>query len=370
MRCALARRGWLTSVLSHSVSHSRNAVSGIMNNRSSPLSWSFPAGTWFSTEVRVSVFFPLLLLVLWWRLGDISFALVFGAILVASVIAHEFGHVVAARFTGGAGDEIVIWPLGGLALVEPANTFSSRLQTAAAGLIVNAMICLLTLPAVLNSEFLVPALNPLVLPFNQFSGQLLEDLLILAFAANWVLFLVNLIPVYPLDGGRMLQACLVTRLSGSVAAAVYLRVGFVVAFLMLIAGLMVDGEQFSGAWIVFIGAIILMLNMQESMQLQAAESGDESFMGYDFSQGYTSLERKREREPKKRVGFLKRWRAKRIADKQRRAREREERIEVELDALLDKVHNQGMDSLTESEKRQLRRASVRYRNKDSQADGA
>jgi stage IV sporulation protein FB len=342
----------------------QNAACIVMSNRQSPLLWSFPIGTWFSTEVRVSVFFPLLVLVLWARLQDAQFVAIFGVIIVLSVLAHEFGHVVAARYTGGLADGIVLWPLGGLAIVEPASTFASKFHTAAAGPFVNGMICLLTLPAVLHSELCAATLNPLTLPFHTFSESLLlEELLILTFAVNWMLFLVNLIPVYPMDGGRILQACLATRLSGDAVAMIYLRIGFVVAFLLLLAGLMLDG-----AWIVFIGAIVLMMNLQESMQMQSAESSDDSFMGYDFSQGYTSLEKSESSPQPRREGRFERWRAQRRIAKEQRRQQQEEQIEIELDALLDKVHRQGMDSLTEHEKRKLQKASVRYRNKDDEPD--
>ena len=76
-----------------------------MKNRRSPFLWSISIGTLFATQVRVSVFFPLLALILWYRLDGLEFALIFCGILFLSVLLHEFGHVLAARLTGGLGDD-------------------------------------------------------------------------------------------------------------------------------------------------------------------------------------------------------------------------------------------------------------------------
>jgi len=86
-----------------------------MHNYRNPLYWSFPCGTWFQTQVRISFFLPLLLILLCFQLKDLPLALVFGGVFFLSILLHEFGHVIAARMTGGSGDEILIWPLGGLA---------------------------------------------------------------------------------------------------------------------------------------------------------------------------------------------------------------------------------------------------------------
>ena len=159
----------------------------------------------------------------------------------------------------------------------------------------------------------------------------------------------------------MLQACLSARLGGEVATEIYVRVGFIFGFLLLLGGLMFDST-----WIVFIGAIVLVLNMQESFQLRMGESYDESFMGYDFSQGYTSLEQSDETAAQPRPGFFRRWRERRETEKIRREQEKQQEVEVQLDALLAKVHDHGIDSLTDVERRQLNRASARFRDKDHQ----
>ena len=332
-----------------------------MNNRESPLFWSFPCGNWFATRVRVSFYFPLLILVICLQLKDFQLGLLFSGILFLTVVFHEFGHVVAARRTGGSGREILIWPLGGLAFVQPADTLRSQLMTTAGGPLVNILLCCVTLPYAWNSPHWTAAINPLELPRVEVAANPVEAVLLLTFCANWMLTLVNLIPVYPLDGGRLLQTLLATRLGGDVGTGVYLRVGCVVAVIGMFAGLVVDST-----WLVFIGAAVMAMNFQEMFQMHTGDAYDDSFMGYDFSQGYTSLERSGEPAGERRPGPIKRWLQKRRDEKERRSQLRDSEAEQMLDELLDKVHSDGMDSLTEAERRQLRRASARFRERGKQ----
>jgi len=332
-----------------------------MNNRDSPLFWSFPCGTWFATRVRLSVYFPLLFLVICLQLRNFSLGMTFGVVLMLSVVAHEFGHVLAARATGGAGREILIWPLGGLAFVQPADTLRSQILTTAAGPMVNIALCLIMLPATWNSGHWAAAINPLELPRVELAANPLGSILVLTFCANWILTLVNLIPVYPLDGGRLLQTLLATRLGGEVGNGIYLKVGFGVALLGMFAGLIIDS-----AWLVFIGAAVMAMNFQEMFQMHTGDSYDDSFMGYDFSQGYTSLERADESAGPRRPGPMKRWLQKRREERERRIQLRDSEDEQKLDELLEKVHTDGIDSLTDAERRQLKRASERARERGKQ----
>ena len=333
-----------------------------MNHQDSVAFWSFPLGTWFGVQVRVSWFFPVLIAYFLIR-PDYTLALgaAVSVILVVSVLLHEFGHILGARLTGGSGNEILLWPLGGLAFVRPANTLKSQLLTTGAGPLVNLAICLLTLFPAQQSwkgDFLKEALNPFdPLPALAFHDQFIPDLLVLTFSLNWLMFLVNLIPVMPLDGGHMLRTIATTRIGHRKAVELSVMVGFVVGVLAMVVGLFINK-----AGVVLIGAIVFIANLLERNQLQQSDHYDESFMGYDFSQGYTSLEQS-ETRAERRPGFLQRWKDRRRAEKERRQAEKDQEVEKVLDQLLDKVHQHGMDSLSESEKRQLARASARYRNK-------
>jgi len=336
-----------------------------MNRNPSPLYWSLSAGTWFAVRVRISVLLPLVLLALLFQLPSWSLAVVFTGVLVASVAAHEFGHVMAARRTGGAAEEILLWPLGGLAMVQPADRLSSRVWTAAGGLLVNLVVCLASLPIVWQAGHLAELLNPLNgVPDVALAGPataVLVDLTQLVFVVNWWLLLFNLLPVFPFDGGRLLQAWLAHWFLGSASTVVYVRIGSMVGFVLLVLGVIVDGPSINGTWIVVLGALVLVLNVQEAFGLQRGESEEGAFLGYDFSAGYTSLERDEPAE--RRPGLLRRLRQRLHKARVRRVENRIEEVEDDVDSLLEKVHSIGYDGLSNSEKRQLARASAEYRSR-------
>ena len=94
-------------------------------------------------------------------------------------------------------------------------------------------------------------------------------------------------------------------------------------------------------------------------------TNEESSLGYDFSQGYTSLDREAQAPPRKRprLNFFQRWLQRRAADRARREFEKREDEERRMDELLAKVHAHGRNSLTDDEKKFMSRVSERYRGK-------
>jgi Zn-dependent protease len=118
--------------------------------------------------------------------------------LFAIVLLHEFGHALACRQTGGSADHIVLWPLGGIAFVNPPRRPGAVLWSIAAGPLVNVAL----LPVLWVVSF-----------WAQRSG--LADnapdtfkLIVTIWNINLVLLIFNMLPVYPLDGGQILQALL------------------------------------------------------------------------------------------------------------------------------------------------------------------
>jgi Zn-dependent protease len=333
-----------------------------MFHRHNPLFWSFGAGTWFRVHVRISLWFPLVLLWLWWAFG-LSLGAAVGGILLVSVLCHEFGHVIAARMSDGVCDEILVWPMGGLAWVDLWAAPRSQVMTAAGGPLVNLLFCGVLLPGVWFSEFAAAAFNPLTLPVSQaqFGTDLATQLQVLGFSVNWILLLLNLIPAAPLDGGQILRGWLSSRIGGTAATEASIRIAILVGIVLAVTGV-----GFNHVYLLSIAFLLILYAVQESHQLRSADSYDDSFLGYDFSQGYTSLERSEPRRAETRPGLIQRWKARRQAEKQRRAEQQQLDAATQLDALLAKVHQQGMDSLTDAEKRQLRRAAeqLRHRSKD------
>lgn len=331
-----------------------------MNNRHNPLFWSFGVGTWAGVHLRISWLMPLVLAGFLYEYG-LQMGGAFFGILLVSVLLHEIGHILAARATEGSGDEILLWPFGGLAFVETISP-KSQVITSAAGPLVNVLLCLLFLPAVLSSGLTPHVFNPLFLPVNSahFAANVPLDLQVLTFWLNWMMLLINLIPAYPLDGGQIARTILVSRLGGGMGTEIAIRAGIAIAIVVGLVGVLF----FKHVLLLGIAFLIIILAVQEQSQLQASESYDDSFMGYDFSQGYTSLERSDQKtQPERRAGLLQRWLAKRRAEKLRRLGEQEQLTEQQLDEILAKVHAQGLASLTPSEKRLLKRASNRYKSK-------
>lgn len=336
-----------------------------MNQDRNVFMLSIPCGSWFGVQMRVSIWFVLVIAALCTRLGDVTLGLAYGLILFMSVLLHEFGHVLGARRTGGSADEVHITPFGGLALCLPAPTFASRFITTAMGPLTNLALCVLTFYPLLKSPYASGWFNPFVLPAVVLKGKALADvmpdLLVLTFKANWLLLLINLLPVHPLDGGRMLLMALTASGDAQLAKHRYLNIGAFVGMLFLITGLI-----YGNVWVMAIGAIILPLNMHEHYSMQAVAQQDESeasFMGYDFSQGYTSLERDQEDEPSQ-PGMIERWKNQREEEKRRKKEEEERQLESTLDALLEKLHTQGEDALSAAEKRQLQQISAKFRERN------
>jgi Zn-dependent protease len=146
----------------------------------------------------------------------------------ALVLLHEFGHVLACRQVGGRASRIVLWPLGGLAFVEPPLRPGASLWTTAAGPLVNVV--------------LTPILVGAALATMPPEGGVRSDLGHLAKALaifNVVILFFNLLPIYPMDGGRILQAllwfCVGRSWSLAIAAGIGIAASAVIGVLCLLA---------------------------------------------------------------------------------------------------------------------------------------
>jgi Zn-dependent protease len=114
------------------------------------------------------------------------------------VLLHEFGHALACRQVGGRADRIVLWPLGGVAYVDPPPRPGATLWSIAAGPLVNVIL----FPALLAVFFLGRSLG---------WAQEMPDVYGLIRAVLSIdvgLLIFNILPVYPLDGGQILRSLL------------------------------------------------------------------------------------------------------------------------------------------------------------------
>ncbi|HEV3340907.1 MAG TPA: site-2 protease family protein [Pirellulales bacterium] len=335
------------------------------------LSWNLSLGRWGGVQVRLHVFFLLFAAValhlssqtnndkLLWETSAVL------AILFFSVLAHELGHCLAARRVGGAAEQILLWPLGGLTQVHVSHEPQSEWLTAAAGPAVNLAACLFTAPVlIVNHCHLAALLNPLLPPAAEELSWL--NACEWLFWVNWLLALVNLLPALPFDMGRALRAMLWMHHEPRYGVVRAARVAQVTAIVLLLVacGLtrIADAEyRFAALPVALVGILLFFGAKQEIDRLYDAESEDALF-GYDFSQGYTSLE-KTAPPRKPQVGPLRKWLEERRANKLKRQQQLEADEERRVDEVLLRLHQLGMPNLSEEERALLNRVSARYRNR-------
>lgn len=200
------------------------------------MSWSFPIGRLFGSEIRIHVTFFLLLAwiaIAHYRQGGTPAAIegvLFILAIFACVVAHEFGHALMARRYGIKTPDITLLPIGGLARLErmPEKP-SQEIAVALAGPAVNVVIALLIIIG-LRGHVQVEALQNLDDPRIGFMVRLAS--------VNIFLALFNLIPAFPMDGGRVLRALLAIRYSRLDATNIAARVGQALAFAFGFLGLL------------------------------------------------------------------------------------------------------------------------------------
>jgi Zn-dependent protease/CBS domain-containing protein len=197
------------------------------------MSWSIPIVRIAGTQLRIHVTF--LLLIGWIALGYYSAGgsaaaaggVIFVLVLFLCVVLHEFGHALAAKGFGINTPDITLLPIGGVARLErmPEEP-KQELIIAVAGPAVNVIIA--------ASLFLVVGLRGQINPRVALdSGDVLINLL----AVNIWLVLFNLIPAFPMDGGRVLRALLATRIKYVRATQIAASIGQGCAFLFGFVGL-------------------------------------------------------------------------------------------------------------------------------------
>jgi Zn-dependent protease len=159
------------------------------------------------------------------------------------VMLHEFGHALACRQVGGIANQIVLWPLGGVAYVNPPQRPGATLWSIAAGPLVNVGLVpiLLVTGRLMRSQGLAQTMP------NAF-------LLLRAVALiNMGLLIFNMLPIYPLDGGQILRSLLWFVMGRARSLMVATVLGF-----LGVAGLIVLAVRIQSVWFGILAAFILM----------------------------------------------------------------------------------------------------------------
>ena len=327
------------------------------------LNWCIPAGRISGVAVGIHWSFPLTFVLYslsaraeggprWGYTIAGTILLLYGIVL-----AHEFGHVFAARREGIGTDRVMLWPLGGLAYLGENSSGPAEVRIAAAGPAVNLGFAILLLPVVALLGF--PISPGLFDPFHwgiplltdgKISG-FGQDLAWCVYKANLIGLYFNLIPAFPMDGGRILRGILHPRM-GLVRSTIAVTTVALVA----VGGFAIWAVAASNFLLLLIAVFVgySALATRRQVKAVAEEMGTDGFLGYDFSMGHTSLGNAKEDRAEEK-------RREKEAARRERERLREREMEEELDRLLEKISREGLPSLTRRERAFLDKASRRKR---------
>ncbi len=204
--------------------------------------------------ISISVHWTFLLLIVWlvWvemrrdgSLNDMLWLIMFVLTIFVCITLHELGHALTAKRFNINTRDIILLPIGGLARLErmPEKP-GQELLVAIAGPLVNVAIVILLLPLVshqLNEEYLasIQGIN---------AGNFLLNL----FLVNIFITIFNMIPAFPMDGGRVLRAALSYGMQRHVATRIAATIGQVLAIVFVFAGFFVN------PFLIFIGLFIFL----------------------------------------------------------------------------------------------------------------
>jgi stage IV sporulation protein FB len=351
------------------------------------LTWSpISLGRWFGTTVRVHI---TLVLFVVFQLVTTAVSLAYKrdlaqlpamtcwvGLLLLAIAAHELAHALTAYWLDCDQEDVHLWPLGSLVGPSFVPRSSEHFLVAMAGPLVSGAIFLgaaIGVTVIAHAQF---AWNPFGFAVDAGAPRVAGGEPAPALGAIWligwfgylnyILMLCNVfIPALPFDAGRMLRAYLsstsVVSTRESIAApwtahAAAVLLGFI--GLVRLARLQSDGLT-----LIALGLLVEWLVRSEARMLEDGGYFEDGVFGYDFSEGYTSLESAAPKVRPYRESALKRWRRRRSELRRQQRMIREAAEEKRMDEILEKLHREGRSALTAEEHRFLVRVSTRYRNR-------
>src|ERR1039458_5717075 len=244
-------------------------------------SWSVPLGRLFGIEIRVHLTFLFLLVFVWSTEAATQDAnaalrgLALVGIVFGSVVLHELGHALVARGSGIPAKGIILLPIGGItildeahAIPDPINPWKRDIRIAGAApwgkLFIAGLSTFVLFAAIPGFSLTVrPLLDP---------RALLRSIV----WANLYLGLFNLLPAYPMDGGRVLRAFFSRRVDMVQATQRAVRIGHVFSILMIMVGMLISSRaetRWDGYWLMMIGFFLF-----PGAQLEERSAGFQSVL--------------------------------------------------------------------------------------------
>ncbi len=162
-------------------------------SKASPFGLDFPVCRIFGVQIRADITLLIIGGLYAWNFGGIKMGLIAFVMIFGSVLLHEFGHIFATRAVGGHSDLVVLWPFGGLAYTwVPPRALPNFIVTIC-GPLVNLVLVVI---------------GYLIGFAGWARGAESSALLDFFIQINSLLLIFNLIPAFPMDGGRILQSIL------------------------------------------------------------------------------------------------------------------------------------------------------------------
>lgn len=335
------------------------------------LGGAFKVGRLFDINIHVHFLFLIWIAFRLFSSTDFTGQLLFLTMLFGIILLHEFGHCFGARSVGGDASNIMMWPLGGLAYAHAPMRPWPQFVTVAAGPAVNVVLCLLSAMVIFfgSGASVVPGVNPLDPALYQV-GQVVSfpawlDVVFTFYHVNLFLLGFNLLPIYPLDGGQLFHAMIwpfVGLQRASIIAAQVGLVGCVILGLLALTG--TGGILF---FIAIFGGFTCWQRYQAARHGMLAE--DPVFTStYDYRDAggggfFSRLFRspRNRRPPSRPVEYPNPnpggW---------ERRQESEREQEAELDRLLRKVSEQGINSLSYVERQKLERITRERKKRETE----
>ncbi len=344
----MSDRGWKSSYDDDPMGGDRFAkpkaiLARIFGDGENPLAWGFTVFTIKGVRVRIHLLFIVYLLgALIFTLpgNQEGFVFVWPRLLamVVLVLVHEFGHCFVCRRVGGQVDEVMLWPLGGLASCRVPGDWKSELKVALAGPMANlVLVPMFAVPLyVLTGTGASLGFNPMTLGVGSAELTLVSgeatwwlELIGAFYAINLVLLVFNLfVPMFPMDSARAVYALLWKRSTESKAMWQTVNLGLGVATVLGLVGIVfADGKMLLA--IAIFGGIVCSM---ERRRLQFLQYG-EMIPGLS--------------------GSGESWKRGAVVDED----DTEVVSQDEMDRILAKISESGMGSLSRKDRRTLKRAT-------------